>query len=141
MSKKIAHGRYSIEYIQLNNLITCELSGTFNKEGMDAWILAMRSTIEPIKYSPFGLVIDARSYAGGTEEALQSADNFHQWLILSMLVCQAHVISSPTLYSISLRRLPSLKHHVVKSFLRIDEASVWVTEQLEGQANVFDKVR
>ncbi|MGL5093462.1 MAG: hypothetical protein ACRC8B_21590 [Aeromonas sobria] len=132
MSRKIEHGRFSIES-HGDNLITCELSGTFNKEGMDAWILEMRSTIEPIKTHPYGLLMDVRNYAGATEDALQAADNFHQWLRHSMLVCQAHVISSPTLYSISLSRIPSLKHHVVKSFLKSDEASTWVSEQLAGQ--------
>ncbi|HDO1314271.1 hypothetical protein [Aeromonas veronii] len=134
MSKKIEHGRYSIERHN-NGVITCELSGTFNKEGVDAWVLEMRSTIEPIKTHPFGLLIDVRNYAGATEDALQAANNFHEWLMHSMLVCQAHVISSPTLYSISLSRIPALKHHVIKSFLGIDEASTWVAEKLASETN------
>lgn len=58
-----------------------------------------------------------------------------------MLVCQAHVISSPTLYALSLSRLPSLKHHVIKSFLGIDGASTRVAEKLASQTNVCNTGR
>lgn len=135
MSKKLEHGRYSIE-LHTDCIVICELIGTFNKEGVAAWILEMHSTIETIKEKPFGILIDVRHYAGATEDALEAADSFHQWLGNSMLVCQAHVISSPTLYSISISRLPSLKLHEVKSFLRIDEACAWIVEKLKKQNNI-----
>ncbi|QSR45205.1 hypothetical protein HUI95_20240 [Aeromonas dhakensis] len=134
MSNKIEHGKHSV-VLKKHRLIMCELIGTFNKEGMESWILKMRSTIEPIKKQPFCLLVDLRHYAGATEEALEAADIFHQWLKDSFIVCQAHVISSQTLYSISLSRLPSLKYHVVKSFLKIDEALAWVAERLNKQIN------
>lgn len=131
MSLRFEHGDYAIKPIS-HHLISCELSGTFNKEGMRAWINEMKSMIEPIKNEPFGLLIDARGYTGGTAEALEIAEGFHQWLCQTKLVAQAHVISSPTLYSISLSRIPSLKHHVIKDFLRMDEGQAWITEQLES---------
>ncbi|AVP84661.1 hypothetical protein CF138_16745 [Aeromonas hydrophila] len=129
MPLRFEHGEFAIEPIT-HHLISCEMSGTFNKEGMKAWVNGMKSMIEPIKNEPFGLLIDARGYTGGTGEALEIAEGFHQWLRHTKLVAQGHVISSPTLYSISLSRIPSLKHHVVKDFLRMDEAHAWITDKL-----------
>lgn len=141
MQYTLQHGNYRIEPVS-NHVLKCELSGTFNMEGIEAWIRAMKSSIKQHHNEPIGLLIDARLYTGGTVEALEKAEQFHEYLIHTSVVAQAHIISSPTLYQISLHLIPSLKLHAVKSFLRMDDASSWLTEQVEThEKESADKVR
>ncbi|ANT67977.1 STAS/SEC14 domain-containing protein [Aeromonas hydrophila] len=130
MFRNLQHGSYKIEPVS-KHLLTCELSGTFNMEGMQAWVDDMKACIHQQNGDAVGLLIDARLYTGGTAEALEIAENFHKFMLHSAVIAQAHVISSPTLYAISLHLIPSLKGHTVKNFLRMDEATQWITEQVQ----------
>lgn len=131
MLRNLRHGNYKVRMLS-HNLLACELIGSFNMEGMQAWVEETRSQIEKLDNTPFYLLIDTRKYAGGTLEALAIADKFQCWLSTTSLIAQAHIIASPVLYTISISQIPSLKYHITKTFRSIDDACVWINEQIEN---------
>lgn len=128
MPRYESHGLHSAQIA--DQVITSTLSGSFNREGCLAWVTRLKALIEGLDGRPFCLLIDTRDYEGGTDEALQLANEFNRWLNSQPLVAKAHLITSQVLHAIAVERVPQLKYQTIKTFKCIDEAQVWLASQL-----------
>ena len=128
MPRYESHGLHSAQVV--DQVIMSKLSGSFNREGCLAWVTRIKTLIEGLDGRPFCLLIDTRDYEGGTDEALQLANEFNRWLNTQPLVAKAHLITSQVLHAIAVERVPQLKYQTTKTFTCIDEAQAWLASRL-----------
>jgi len=132
MGPVIAHGKHTSSISE--QVIQSQLIGAFNSEGCRIWVDSVKSLITSLDGRPFCFLVDTRSYEGGTDEALSTANDFNGWLNGQKMVAKAHVIRSQVLHDIAIERVPHIKQQNVRTFKNQEDAMVWLMEELRLSA-------
>ncbi|MEL3926518.1 hypothetical protein V1669_03805 [Aeromonas enteropelogenes] len=91
----------------------------------------MKTLISQLDGQPFCILVDARDYEGGTNEALEIANDFNGWLNKQKLVAKAHIAYPNVLLKIAIQRLPELQHQTLQQFQDPKEGLAWLDTQLQ----------
>ena len=131
MSFEKKHGDF-IFNVQ-DHLVTCELIGPFNEEGMLAWVAEIKRVVESLDGKRFCALVDHRQHQGVVQSALHHLQDIYSWLALKNLVAIASLYSAKVLHHIALSCLSLTHPEHIRAFNDPQEAIAWLDAQYQAQ--------
>jgi hypothetical protein len=131
MSFDKKHGEFIFNVQE--HLVTCELIGPFNEEGMLAWIAQIKSVVNSLDGKRFCALVDHRQHQGVVLSALYHLQETYQWLTQKNLVAIASLYSAKVLHHIALSCLSLTHPDHIRAFNDPQEAIAWLDAQYQAQ--------
>ncbi|AHE48281.1 hypothetical protein AH4AK4_0793 [Aeromonas hydrophila 4AK4] len=131
MSFEKKHGEFIFNVQE--HLVTCELIGPFNEEGMLAWISEIKSVVNSLDGKRFCALVDHRQHQGVVLSALHHLQETYVWLARKDLVAIASLYSAKVLHHIALSCLSPTHPDHIRAFNDPQEAIAWLNAQYQAQ--------
>ena len=131
MSFDKKHGEFIFNVQE--HLVTCELIGPFNEEGMLAWIAQIKTVVNSLDGKRFCALVDHRQHQGVVLSALPHLQETYQWLTQKNLVAIASLYSAKVLHHIALSCLSLTHPEHIRAFNDPQEAIAWLDAQYQAQ--------
>lgn len=122
------HGNMSVTV--KGRIIECTLAGSFNLEGCERYVLAVKESIEKLNGESFAMLIDDLAFEGATPEAYQLFNEYNLWMNQQPLVAKALIMESLAKKEILLKQAPEFAKQNLEFFTNVDDAMQWLTQQL-----------
>lgn len=129
MSFDKKHGEFIFNVQE--HLVTCELIGPFNEEGMLAWIAQIKSVVNSLDGQRFCALVDHRQHQGVVLSALPHLQDIYGWLAQKNLVAIASLCSAKVLHHIALSCLSLTHPDHIRAFNDPQEAIAWLDAQYQ----------
>ncbi|WP_324063245.1 hypothetical protein [Aeromonas caviae] len=131
MSFDKKHGEFIFNVQE--HLVTCELIGPFNEEGMLTWITEIKRVVNGLDGQRFCALVDHRQHQGVVLSALPYLQETYQWLTQKNLVAIASLYSAKVLHHIALSCLSLTHPDHIRAFNDPQEAIAWLDAQYRAQ--------
>ncbi|WP_323981810.1 hypothetical protein [Aeromonas media] len=131
MSFDKKHGEFIFNVQE--HLVTCELIGPFNEEGMLAWIAEIKRVVNSLDGKRFCALVDHRQHQGVVLSALCHLQDTYAWLAQKNLVAIASLYSAKVLHHIALSCLSLTHPSHIQAFNDPQEAIAWLDAQYAAQ--------
>ncbi|RWT27879.1 hypothetical protein [Aeromonas caviae] len=131
MSFDKKHGEFIFNVQE--HLVTCELIGPFNEEGMLTWITEIKRVINSLDGKRFCALVDHRQHQGVVLSALPHLQETYQWLTQKNLVAIASLYSAKVLHHIALSCLSLTHPDHIRAFNDPQEAIAWLDAQYRAR--------
>ncbi|MFM5201464.1 hypothetical protein ACET99_14190 [Aeromonas caviae] len=131
MSFDKKHGEFIFNVQE--HLVTCELIGPFNEEGMLTWITEIKRVVNSLDGKRFCALVDHRQHQGVVLSALPHLQEAYQWLTQKNLVAIASLYSAKVLHHIALSCLSLTHPDHIRAFNDPQEAIAWLDAQYQAQ--------
>jgi hypothetical protein len=124
----LSHGDSKVEL--LDDIINITLKGSFNEEGVGAFVDKLKEIINSLNGKPFYVLIDFLAVDGGTPEAFTASNSYNLWLSKQNMIAKASV-GPPILVAIDQSQIheSSRKGQTFKYFNDYDSALIWLKSQ------------
>jgi len=122
-----AHGKFKISVNE--NQISTKLLGSYNTQGIEAWISEMKKTISSFSGAPFTILVDEIGAKGATPQALAKGNEYNEWLNHQNLVAKAVIYGESIYKEIDNKSLPARAKQNIKFFETVEDAQCWLLEQ------------
>ena len=129
MSFDKKHGEFIFNVQE--HLVTCELIGPFNEEGMLAWVAEIKRVVESLDGKRFCALVDHRQHQGVVQSALHHLQDIYSWLAQKNLVAIASLYSAKVLHHIALSCLSLTHPEHIRAFNDPQEAIAWLDAQYQ----------
>ncbi|MFM5078878.1 hypothetical protein [Aeromonas caviae] len=129
MSFDKKHGEFIFNVQE--HLVTCELIGPFNEEGMLTWITEIKRVVNSLDGKRFCALVDHRQHQGVVLSALPHLQEAYQWLTQKNLVAIASLYSAKVLHHIALSCLSLTHPDHIRAFNDPQEAIAWLDAQYQ----------
>ena len=130
MSFEKKHGDF-IFNVQ-DHLVTCELIGPFNEEGMLAWVAEIKRVVDSLDGKRFCALVDHRQHQGVVQSALHHLQDIYSWLAQKNLVAIASLYSAQVLHHIALSCMSPIHPGHIQGFNNHQEAIAWLDAQYDS---------
>jgi len=120
------HGE--VQILLEGNIIIATLIGAFNGKGAIKYTEGVKSIVKNLKGKKYAILVDNSNMEGGTPEAYQVLEEYHQWLNETNLVAQAIVVKTLITSELIKSLSPSVKLQTTKSFQDKELAFEWLKE-------------
>ncbi|WP_429028055.1 hypothetical protein [Aeromonas media] len=131
MSFDKKHGEFIFNVQE--HLVTCELIGPFNEEGMLAWIAQIKRVVNSLDGKPFCALVDHRQHQGVVQSALHHLQDIYSWLAQKNLVAIASLYSAQVIHHIALSCLSLTHPDHIRAFNDPQAAIAWLDAQYQAQ--------
>ena len=131
MSFDKKHGEFIFNVQE--HLVTCELIGPFNEEGMLAWIAQIKRVVDSLDGKRFCALVDHRQHQGVVQSALHHLQDIYSWLAQKNLVAIASLYSAKVLHHIALSCLSLTHPDHIRAFNDPQAAIAWLDAQYRAQ--------
>lgn len=121
------HGKYEISVRDYQ--ITTTLFGSYNTQGIEAWISEMKKSILSFSGEPFVILVNELEATGATPEALERGNEYNEWLNHQSLVAKAVVYSEDIYEEIDKKSLPARSQQNIKFFKKVKDAQLWLNNE------------
>lgn len=121
------HGSFVVR--QIDNILFCRLTGSFNKEGIEGYINEIKHCFNNSEGTPLGMLIDNLAFEGGTPDAYQVFEQYNQWLNYQPIVGKAFIVNSIMTKEIMLKQSPALRKQNIDFFNEEEDALTWLRAQ------------
>jgi hypothetical protein len=121
-----AHGQFAISIN--DNIVKIKFIGCFNDYGIKGAFSELRKVIENFNGKKFLLISNYCEVDGATPEAFDEIVKNNQWMSQRNIVAKAIIITSETIKSIGLSRVP--QGDINTEFFKCEkQATQWLLEQ------------
>ena len=131
MSFDKKHGEFIFNVQE--HLVTCELIGPFNEEGMLTWITEIKRVVNSLDGKRFCALVDHRQHQGVVLSALPHLQVIYGWLAQKNLVAIASLYSAKVLHHIALSCLSLTHPDHIRAFNDPQAAIAWLDAQYRAQ--------
>ncbi|WP_323905196.1 hypothetical protein [Aeromonas caviae] len=131
MSFDKKHGEFIFNVQE--HLVTCELIGPFNEEGMLTWITEIKRVVNSLDGKRFCALVDHRQHQGVVLSALPHLQGIYGWLAQKNLVAIASLYSAKVLHHIALSCLSLTHPDHIRAFNDPQEAIAWLDAQYRAR--------
>ncbi|WP_429233223.1 hypothetical protein [Aeromonas salmonicida] len=124
MSFDRIHGDFTLNV--RGHLITCELIGPFNEEGILAWIDEIKSVVNGLNGQSFCALVDHRQHQGVIHSALHHLQDAYAWLSQKNLIAIASLYSTHVLHQVAISRMSPVDPDHIRAFNDHQDALSWL---------------
>ena len=128
---EIAHGEFDVSVMRQDKvtMVCTRLSGSFNEEGFQLWMEAMKKAIGSLREESFVMLVDELEATGATPEALTLANQYNSWLNSQAMIAKAVVYSASIYRDIDKKNIPARQSQNIEFFDSVSKAKTWLNEQ------------
>ena len=118
------HGE--VDILLDGNIIIATLIGSFNEKGAIEYTEGVKGIVKNFEGEDYAILVDNSNMEGGTPEAYQVLEKYHQWLNQTNLVAQAIVVKTLITTELIKSLSPSVKLQTTRSFQDKELAFEWL---------------